>query len=97
LKGIEPLALSYYIYYRVAQPVRAQSLVRDIQSAVKSRSGIAGRLLRKRDDPATWMEIYEGVDDAPHFEQNLVSVVQAADFASVMEPGGTRHMECFED
>ena len=91
------MALSYYIYYRVAQPAQAHGLVRDIQSAVKTRLGIAGRLLKRRDDPATWMEIYEGVSDAPAFEQHLASAVYAANFASVTEAGSTRHMECFED
>jgi uncharacterized protein related to proFAR isomerase len=93
---IETLPLSYYIYYRVAQPDRAQMLVRDIQAALKSRTGIAGRVLRKRDDPATWMEIYEGVGDAAAFEQDLATAVQAAIFAAVLESGGVRHMECFE-
>jgi hypothetical protein len=91
------LTLSYYIYYRVAQPDRAQTLVRDIHAAVKRRTGIAGRVLRKRDDPATWMEIYEGVGDAAAFELDLAAVVDAANFAAVLESGGLRHMECFEN
>ena len=91
------MPLSYYIYYRVAQPVQAQALVRSIQSSLKSRLGITGRLLRKRDEPATWMEIYEGVEDAGAFEQQLAAMVQAANFATILETGSARHMECFED
>ena len=91
------MSLSYYIYYRVAQPARAQARVRDLQSELKSRTGIAGRLVRKRDDPATWMEIYEGVREASAFEQCLASAVQAANFAAVLETGAVRHLECFED
>jgi hypothetical protein len=91
------LPFSYYIYYRVAQPAQAQVLARRVQAELKDKTGIDGRLLRKRDDPATWMEIYEGVADAGQFEQCLDATVQAADFASALESGGARHMECFED
>jgi hypothetical protein len=91
------LALSYYIYYRVAKPAQAQALVRLIQATLKNRCSIAGRLVRKRDDSRTWMEIYEGVPDAVSFEQNLALAVQAAHFDNVMEAGSARHMECFED
>jgi hypothetical protein len=90
------LLLSYYIYYRVAQPARARALVRDIQAALQSRTGIVGRLLMKREDPSTWMEIYEGVADASAFEQCLAAEVRAVDFAAVLECGNRRHMECFE-
>ena len=72
-------------------------LVDAIQSAVKSRTGVAGRLLMKRDDPATWMEVYEDVGDAHVFEQSLSAAVQSTDFASVMQSGAVRHMECFEN
>jgi hypothetical protein len=91
------LSLSYYIYYRVSQPAQAQTLVRHVQAALKSRTGIDGRLLRKRDDPSTWMEIYEGVDDAGMFEQCLAAILQAENFTAVLVAGGVRHMECFED
>ena len=93
----EALSLSYYIYYRVAQPAQAHTLVRDLQADMKSRTGIAGRLLRKRDDPTTWMEIYQGVEQPDAFEQCLAAAVQTINFAAVLETGGVRHMECFED
>ena len=91
------MPVSYYIYYRVAEPAQAQTLVRHIQAALKTRTGIVGRLLRKRDDPSTWMEIYEGVAEAGAFEQCLAAAVQATNFPGVLVIGGARHMECFED
>ena len=91
------MALSYYIYYRVAKPAQAQASVREIQIALKNRCSITGRLVRKRDDSSTWMEIYEGVRDAVGFEHHLALAVQAAHFDNVMEAGSARHMECFED
>jgi hypothetical protein len=93
----EALPLSYYIYYRVAQPAQARTLVRDIQAALKDKTGIGGRLLRKPDDLATWMEIYEGVKDADAFERHLAAVVHAANFAAVLEDGSSRHLERFEE
>jgi hypothetical protein len=91
------LSLSYYIYYRVAQAAQAQTLVHHIQAILKEKTGIDGRLLRKRDDPSTWMEIYEGVGNIDAFEQCLAAAVQATNFAAVLVTGGVRHTECFED
>lgn len=91
------MPLSYYIYYRVVRPAHAQALVRRMQAELKNKTGVDGRLLRKRGDPATWMEIYEGVVDSGQFEQCLGAMLQAVDFASALETGGTRHMECFEE
>jgi hypothetical protein len=91
------LPLSYYIYYRVAQPAQARTRVRDIQAALKEQTGIDGRLLAKRDDPAMWMEIYEGVKNADAFERCLAAAVLGSDFAAVLAMGGARHLECFED
>jgi hypothetical protein len=90
------LPLSYYIYYRVAQPAQALAHVQNLQAELKDGLGIAGRWLRRRDDPATWMEIYEGVEDAIAFEQCLAAAVQRLDFAAVLDAGTSRHMECFE-
>jgi uncharacterized protein related to proFAR isomerase len=91
------LSFSYYIYYRVAQPGQAQALVRRVQAELKYRTNIDGRLLTKRDDPATWMEIYEGVGDARAFEECLAATLQETNFVAVLEAGGVRHMECFEN
>ena len=91
------MSLSYYIYYRVAQPAQAQTLVRQIQAALKEKTGIQGRLLSKPDDPSSWMEIYEDVGDADSFEQTLSAALQVTNFTTVLESGGVRHMERFED
>jgi hypothetical protein len=91
------LSFSFYIYYRVAQPTQALALVQHIQALLINKTGIAGRLLRKHDDPSTWMEIYEGVGDIEPFEQCLAAAVQATDFTTVLVADGVRHLECFED
>jgi hypothetical protein len=91
------LSFSYFIYYRVAEPARAQAVVRHMQADVKSRTGVDGRLLQKRDDPQMCMEIYERVGNFRVFEDCLSAALQAADFAAVLKPGGERHVECFEE
>ncbi len=91
------MALTYCIYYRVSEPGRARTLARRVLAAVESGTGIAGRLLHRRDDPSTWMEIYEGVADADAFERCLGAIVQTADFNTILAGDGLRHLECFED
>ena len=62
--------MNYYVYYKVA-PERVQelrSLIQALFTVVEERCGVRGRWLRRRDDPATYMEVYEGVADESAFE-----------------------------
>lgn len=38
---------------------------------VEKQCGVRGRWMRRRDDPATYMEVYEGVTDEAAFESLL--------------------------
>lgn len=91
------MALCYYIYYRVAQPQQAGVAVRDMQSELQVRSGVRGRLLTKRDEPEMWMEVYEGVNDAPAFEAELDRLIAATKLVGFLAPGSRRHTEYFEE
>jgi len=91
------LALCYYVYYRVTQPQQAGVAVRGMQSELLVRSGVRGRLLTKRDQPGLWMEVYEGVNDAPAFEAELDRLIAATKFEGFLAPGSRRHTECFEE
>jgi hypothetical protein len=65
--------LNYYVYYRVA-PDRldeAREAVRELFAAAEKAFGVRGRWMRRRDDPSTWMEVYEGVRDEEGFEALL--------------------------
>jgi len=64
---------NYYVYYRVdaASVDSIRSCVEKIFEEVKAKTGIQGRWLRRRDDPATYMEVYEGVADEAAFEASL--------------------------
>ena len=64
---------SYYVYYRV-QADRVASLpdeVRHLFRVVEEATGVRGRWLRRRDEPATYMEVYEDVRDEAAFEALL--------------------------
>jgi len=64
---------SYYVYYRI-EPARAAALGREIErifAAVEQATGVRGRWMRRRDEPSTYMEVYEDVPDAAAFEALL--------------------------
>lgn len=86
----------YFIYYRVrADATRARATVRSMQASLATRTGVAGRLLERCGDGATWMEIYESVTDPAAFEAALASEIEAHKLAALIEPGSTRHLERF--
>ena len=89
--------LNYYIYYRVAPPeaARVRAAVVAVQSALRLDTGIQGRLLRREDDPTTWMEIYEAVPDPVRFEAALTRLLAQHGFDGGMAPDSPRHMERF--
>jgi len=88
---------SYYIYYRVpaANAVRARAAVSALQRELSDITGIGGRLLRRRDDGVTWMEIYEDVQDGTRFEAELAKLVERYGLAALLVPGSPRKQEVF--
>ena len=64
---------NYYVYYKL-DPARAGELraaIDRVLATVEGATGIRGRWMRRRDDPATYMEVYEGVRDESAFEALL--------------------------
>lgn len=64
---------SYYVYYRV-EAGRVESLqeeVRQLFRTIEAATGVRGRWMRRRDEPATYMEVYEDVGDEQAFEALL--------------------------
>ncbi len=88
---------SYYIYYRVPaeNAVRARTAVSALQRELSDMTGIGGRLLRRRDDEATWMEIYENVPDGARFEAGLAELVERHGISALLAPGSSRKQEVF--
>jgi hypothetical protein len=63
----------YYVYYKVApeELSRVREAVGALLEAMEKRCGVRGRWMRRRDDPSTYMEVYEGVQDEAAFEAAL--------------------------
>ena len=62
--------MNYYVYYK-AGPEEVDGLriaVQRLFDLVETRFAVRGRWMRRRDDPSTYMEVYEGVQDAAAFE-----------------------------
>ena len=85
----------YYVWYRVVDAsTEARRAIAALQDELAANTGIRGRVLVRRDDPQTWMEIYEGVTAREQFEPALAAAVdhhRAAAFAH----DGARHTEAF--
>lgn len=91
------MTLSYYIYYRVPPPnaSRARAAVSALQTELSAATRVDARLLRRRDDETTWMEIYEGVADGARFEAALAALVERHGITTLLVPGSSRKQEVF--
>lgn len=90
-------AQSYFVYYKV-RPERLEELcdrVRALFAAVERDTGVRGHWMRRRDDPETYMEVYEGVAEASAFEVVLEREVRRVGFAECLPAGGARRTEIF--
>lgn len=91
------MALSYYVYYRVAprSATAARAAIVQLLGRMSDDTGIRGKLLTKRQEPDLWMEVYEGVQDASVFERALEAHAGALRLGQYLAHGH-RHVECFE-
>jgi quinol monooxygenase YgiN len=65
--------LNYYVYYKI-EPGRVDEFrlrVEALFSVVEKQTGVRGRWMRRRDDPTTYMEVYEDVKEEAAFEALL--------------------------
>ena len=62
--------MNYYVYYKVSleQVDGLRPRVQQLFSLIQQKFGVEGRWMRRRDDPGTYMEVYEGVADEAAFE-----------------------------
>jgi hypothetical protein len=83
--------LNYYVYYKVdvARLDEVRATVERLFATVERDSGVRGRWLRRRDDAATYMEVYEEVRDPALFEKVLS--LHAKEFPY---PRKTEHFQC---
>lgn len=88
-------AVDYFVWYRVTgDPSAARAAVDAALQDVRRLAEVGGRVLVRRDDPRTWMEIYEHVGDTARFERELAAAVARHDVAQHVE-GGVQHVEPF--
>lgn len=87
----------YYIYYPVRIGLEADlaRVLYNAQADLQARTGISGRVLRKADDPWTWMEIYENVTDVAAFDAALEDVIERHGLLRFVDEGACRHTERF--
>ena len=65
--------MNYYVYYKVdaKRVAEVRTAVHRLFAAVERECGVRGRWMHRRDDPATYMEVYEDVTDTGSFEAVL--------------------------
>ena len=89
--------IDYYIYYRIDTTREAALLaaLSAMQASLLAATGVAGRVRRRLDDPQTWMEVYEGVNNQRLFELELGCHVQSHGLYDFLAPESVRHLERF--
>ena len=75
-------------------PASLRRAIDAVQADVRQKTGVAGRLLTRREQPDTWMEIYEGITDTAAFERELAAAVLRHEVIGGTAQG-TRHVEVF--
>jgi len=89
------VSANYYVWYTVERDDahELEQAVRSMQARLACRTGVVGRLLKRREAPDTWMEVYEKVTDPGAFEPALASLVDQYDIEVRLRD--RRHTECF--
>lgn len=87
-----------FIYYKVdlARSDEALAAVHAGLDDVTAATGLRGRLMRRTDDPATWMEVYDPVDDPEALERAIDAAVARHDLTRFLKPGTRRMAEKFQ-
>jgi hypothetical protein len=83
-----------YVYFKLDEQPRVEvvQMLSIIQTELAASCGVSTRLMRRRDDADTWMEVYEGIADAEAFSAALQAGLQEHGWARF---GLARHEEWF--
>lgn len=84
-----------YIYYRIdpAQEATAADRIDALLGVMAGHCAQPPHRLRRCDDFAMWMEVYEEITDDAAFTAALDAAVQSLGCAAFTQ--GERHLECF--
>jgi hypothetical protein len=92
-------AASYFVYYKIraARLEELRRLVEKLFAAVERETGVRGRWMHRRDDPGTYMEVYENVREAARFETLLEQQVSRLGISRCLAVDAARRTEIFVD
>ncbi|WP_374604417.1 DUF4936 family protein [Niveibacterium sp.] len=84
-----------FIYYKVEATLADDAAIAAtwLLDEVERRTGVRGSLMRRVDDPLTWMEEYRAVGDPVSLLRAVEKALQASELLSLLQ--GTRHIETF--
>jgi len=83
-----------YVWYRIdADATECDRHIRGMMARLACRTGVAGQLLQRCDDPSLWMEVYSDVGEATVFCTRLRQAVDEYEIEMFID--GARHVECF--
>ena len=88
--------MNFYVWYRVEKDdPDTETAVRSMMARLACRSGVAGQLLKKRDEPRLWMEVYRDVADPQGFERLMAQKADEYDLGMFID--GSRRVEAFQE
>ncbi|MCW3481393.1 DUF4936 family protein [Neisseriaceae bacterium JH1-16] len=84
---------SLYVYFKLpAADTALFQRLSAMQAELAWQTGADARLLHRRDDSLTWMEVYEGIADADAFQAALDAALVRHGIDAASPP---RHLEWF--
>jgi len=88
----------YFIYYKVdlAQAAEAAASVNAALADIERTAGIRGRLMRRTDEPSTWMEVYDSVSSPETLERAIEAAVKEHALERFLKSGTRRMFEKFQ-
>ncbi len=91
------MSSTVYVYYRVDPDLvsQARAAIEALVTLVSSAADTAGRLLRRDNDPHTWLEVYEPVHDFDKFHIALTAGVERLGVEKYLQVGSVRVLERF--
>jgi hypothetical protein len=84
-----------YVYFKAPPEADVAPRVRAMQADLARETRVQGRVMRRRDRPETWMEVYEDIGDFDEFEARLAAAVDRHGLGAVLQSGERRHVERF--
>jgi len=89
------MAVEIFIYYKVAESHLKDAAVAAgrLLDEVERKTGVRGVLMRRADDPQTWMEEYRGTEDRAALLDAIDAALVTSGLTSQLQT--PRHVETF--